>query len=260
MIVTVVSGGFDPLHSGHLDYINSARNEGDKLIVCLNSDSWLVAKKGKAFLPFKERKKILLALRDVDDVISFDDSDGTCMDGLKKIRNDYPNDQIIFCNGGDRNKHNIPEFLFEGIGFKFCVGGNTKKNSSSSILASWQSNSEERTWGRFNTFLTKNNLKIKELIIDPQKGLSFQRHQNRMELWLITEGCCEVFLQLTNEDDITKTLLQEGDAIKIPMMAKHQLINPTKKPCHIIEIQYGIEVNESDIERFFYYPKIPLTV
>ena len=86
MKISVVSGGFDPLHSGHLAYIKAARNFGDKLIVLLNSDHWLTSKKGKFFLPFSERKVILKALKDVDQVIAFDDSDGSCINGLLALK------------------------------------------------------------------------------------------------------------------------------------------------------------------------------
>ena len=75
MKISVVSGGFDPIHSGHISYINAAKKYGDYLIVALNSDDWLVAKKGKAFMPFEERKAILENLKNVDDVIGFEDDD-----------------------------------------------------------------------------------------------------------------------------------------------------------------------------------------
>ena len=72
MKIAVVSGGFDPIHSGHLEYINSAAMLADKLVVCLNSDDWLIKKKKRFFLPFHERKLILENIKAVDNVISFD--------------------------------------------------------------------------------------------------------------------------------------------------------------------------------------------
>ena len=75
MKITVVSGGFDPIHSGHISYIKSAKAYGDYLIIALNSDQWLVNKKGKAFMPFEERKSVLENLKEVDEVIDFDDDD-----------------------------------------------------------------------------------------------------------------------------------------------------------------------------------------
>ena len=82
MKISVISGGFDPLHSGHLSYLEAAASYGDKLFVCLNSDEWLVQKKGKYFLPFKERQLIVQGLKFVDEVIAFEDDDqGSCING-----------------------------------------------------------------------------------------------------------------------------------------------------------------------------------
>ena len=133
--VSVVSGGFDPLHSGHIEYFKSAKAFGDILIIALNSDAWLVKKKGKYFLPFEERKIILENLKMVHSVISFDDDDsGSCTLGLLKIKEMYPTDEIIFCNGGDRNITNSIEQNIKGIKHLSGVGGSDKKNSSSWIL------------------------------------------------------------------------------------------------------------------------------
>ena len=110
MKVVIVSGGFDPIHSGHLSYINNAKKIGDYLVVALNSDEWLKNKKGKPFLPFEERKLILENLKAVDLVIDFDDDEfGSASEGIKKVQNLFPDDKIIFCNGGDRGKGNTPE-------------------------------------------------------------------------------------------------------------------------------------------------------
>jgi len=124
MKIAVVSGGFDPLHSGHIAYFKFARKYGDKLIVALNSDNWLINKKKKFFLPFEERKIILENLSMIDEVVAFDDDDkGSCINALVSIKQKYQNDEIIFCNGGDRTNKNIPEMALEGIKFEFGVGG-----------------------------------------------------------------------------------------------------------------------------------------
>ena len=100
MKVVVVSGGFDPVHSGHIAYFNAAKKLGDKLIVALNSDDWLVNKKGKFFMPFEERSIIIENLKMVDEVIDFeDDENGSASQALIKVKNSYPNEEIIFCNG-----------------------------------------------------------------------------------------------------------------------------------------------------------------
>ena len=138
MIISVVSGGFDPIHSGHIEYIKEAKKIGEKLIVALNSDNWLIEKKGKYFLPFKERKVILESLVFVDEVIGFeDDKQGSCINGLKIIKQRFPKDEILFTNGGDRTAKNIPEMTLDGINFIFGVGGDKKLNSSSKILKDW---------------------------------------------------------------------------------------------------------------------------
>lgn len=128
MKIAVVSGGFDPIHSGHIAYLEAALAEADKLVVCLNSDKWLENKKGKFFLPFKERQIILESLSSVSHVIGFEDDNlGSAINGIKKVINLFPNDQIIFCNGGDRTKINTPEMAVQGVDFKFSVGGSDKK-------------------------------------------------------------------------------------------------------------------------------------
>ena len=150
MKIVVVSGGFDPIHSGHIDYLKSARKHGDRLIVALNSDDWLINKKNKYFMSFSERKIILENITYVDEVIDFvDDDKGSAINAIQKIKNLYPDDKIIFANGGDRNKSNIPEMSLEDVEFVFSVGGDNKANSSSWILKNWQYYHEERIWGSF---------------------------------------------------------------------------------------------------------------
>lgn len=145
MRVVLVTGGFDPVHSGHIDYLNAAKKLGDALIVGINSDAWLIRKKGKCFLPFLERCTIIDNLKAVDEVISFDDTDGSARDAIKKVISLYPKAQIIFANGGDRTSDNIPEMegMPDNVVFKFGVGGDFKKNSSSWILANWEKKDEK---------------------------------------------------------------------------------------------------------------------
>ena len=251
MKIVVVSGGFDPLHSGHIEYFKSAKDNGDKLIVALNSDIWLENKKGKFFMPFSERHAIVSSIHYVDEVIDFeDDSKGSCINELEKVKKQYPNDEIFFANGGDRNDTNIPEMSVDGIKFLFSVGGDNKKNSSSWILNKWQYYFEERKWGSFfNLFQTK-NIKVKELIIEPGKSMSFQRHLKRNEIWLVSEGECEVNISIDNSsENAEKIILKKFDHLIVPVLKWHQIINHTENQTHIIEIQYGDECIEDDIER-----------
>ena len=251
MKIIVVSGGFDPIHSGHIEYLKSAKQYGDKLIVALNSDTWLEKKKGKPFMAFDERRSILKAIKYVNDVIDFeDDRKGSCIDALEKIKKLYPDDKIYFANGGDRNINNIPEMSVSKIEFLFGVGGNNKKNSSSWILNKWQYYFEERQWGSFfNLFETK-NIKVKELIVEPGKSMSFQRHFKRNEIWLVSEGECVV--NSSNEKspkEIEKLILKKYDHYLVPIGKWHQIVNPSEQQTNIIEIQYGDECTEEDIER-----------
>jgi cytidyltransferase-like protein len=138
--IVLITGGFDPIHSGHVAYIKAAKRLGDILVVGVNSDAWLIRKKGKAFLPFDERATIVDAMSCVDYVIDFDDTDGSAKDAIIRTRRHFPQAQIIFANGGDRTKTNIPEMDVEDkdIVFVFGVGGEDKKNSSSWILKKWE--------------------------------------------------------------------------------------------------------------------------
>ena len=140
--IVLATGGFDPIHSGHINYFEFSKKLGDYLVIGLNSDNWLIRKKGKFLLPFNERKIIIQSLRMVNEVISFNDEDGTAIKAIKKLLEKYPKRLIIFANGGDRGKDNIPEYDFfqknELVSFDFGVGGEHKLNSSSWILKKWE--------------------------------------------------------------------------------------------------------------------------
>ena len=254
MKIVVVSGGFDPLHSGHLAYFEDARSYGDRLIVALNSDEWLEEKKGKAFMPFMERKLILEALRSVDEVISFEDDNlGSCINALISVRDSYAGDEIYFANGGDRNEGNIPEMEVENINFLFGVGGDDKKNSSSWILKNWKYYKEQRLWGTFYNLFEDVDVKVKELIVDPGEGMSFQKHFKRNEIWLVSKGSCEVNFSNDAPENRQKIRLDKFHDYHVPVGKWHQITNPFEEPCHLIEIQYGEQCIEDDIERVEYY-------
>jgi cytidyltransferase-like protein len=141
--IVIATGGFDPIHSGHIAYLNEAKKLGDFLIVGLNSDHWLQRKKGKFLLSFNERFCILSHLKMVDFVINFDDSDNSAKNAIIKVRSANVNEKIIFANGGDRTSENIPEMSLndDNLEFVFGVGGNFKMNSSSWILNKWNEKS-----------------------------------------------------------------------------------------------------------------------
>jgi D-beta-D-heptose 7-phosphate kinase/D-beta-D-heptose 1-phosphate adenosyltransferase len=134
--VSLVTGGFDPIHSGHIAYFERAKDLSDYLVVGLNTNEWLTRKKGQYFLPWIERAEIIRHLDMVDAVISWDDSDESACGAIAKCLE--ISEKVIFCNGGDRIKTNTPEIKGYGddprVEFKFAIGGDDKMNSSSWIL------------------------------------------------------------------------------------------------------------------------------
>ena len=120
--IVLVTGGFDPLHSGHIAYFKAAKELGDILIVGLNSDEWLERKKGRAFMPWNERLCIINNLSMVDEVYTFDDEDNSAKHFIQQVQAHYPGSELIFANGGDRTANNIPEMTVKDVTFKFGIG------------------------------------------------------------------------------------------------------------------------------------------
>jgi len=138
-VVVAVSGGFDPLHIGHVRLFKKARKLGDELLVIINNDNWLKKKKGHIFMPEKERKELIEAIKWVDRTVLTghkpDTNDMSVCVELKKLKPD------IFANGGDRNLKNIPEVAAcKAIGCKmvFNVGRGGKVQSSSWLLEKYK--------------------------------------------------------------------------------------------------------------------------
>ena len=127
----MVSGGFDPIHVGHVRMIREAAQYGDVIVVA-NSDFWLFRKKGYNFMAFPERKEILMAIKGVVDVISVDDGDGTVCEALRRVKPTY------FANGGDRTSENTPEKeVCKELGTTMLWGvGGQKIQSSSELVES----------------------------------------------------------------------------------------------------------------------------
>ena len=136
-IIVAVSGGFDPIHIGHVRLFQEAKTMGDELVVILNNDNWLFKKKGYVFMPEKEREEIIKAIAGVDRVVLTshpkNPKDMSVRAELKKIR------PRVFANGGDRTRRNIPELAAAkeiGCRFVFNVGKGGKVQSSSLLVAS----------------------------------------------------------------------------------------------------------------------------
>ena len=132
--IIAISGGFDPVHIGHIQMIQAAKRYG-KVIVIVNSDEWLMRKKGYVFMPFEERLVIMASLKGVANAFGVDDSDETVCEALRKLEPD------MFGNGGDRTKENTPEQKVckeLGIEIVFNLGGK-KIQSSSDLFSNWSS-------------------------------------------------------------------------------------------------------------------------
>jgi cytidyltransferase-like protein len=251
MKVVLVTGGFDPLHSGHIAYFNAAKKLGDKLVVGLNSDEWLAHKKGQPFMPIYERDKIISSLSMVDKVVHYPDADGSSKNAITGIRAMYPKATIIFANGGDRTQQNIPEMEVndDNIEFVFGVGGDDKMNSSSWILREWKNPKTLRQWGYYRILHDVSGCKVKELTVEPGNSLSMQKHFKRNEYWLVTEGKCDVNTMPPDKSSPMTLTLSQHQAYHVDMNYWHQLTNPYSTPCRIVEVQYGEMCVEEDIER-----------
>jgi len=252
--IVLVTGGFDPLHSGHIEYFKAAKELGDELHVGVNSDEWLERKKGRAFMPLQERAKIIEALGVVDNVLSFDDSDDTACGAIyKTMATNDSYDKIVFANGGDRTDGTTPEYKTYGdmprVDFAFGVGGQTKMNSSSWILDEWKTQKTERDWGYWRVLDDKpaKGYKVKELVIYPGKSLSDQRHFKRLEEWNVLEGIVKMTTEYNGISD-TIHLTPEHVTYKVGKEVWHLAHNPGKENAHILEVQWG-ECYEEDIER-----------
>ena len=238
MKIAVVSGGFDPLHSGHINLLEQAATFGDKLVVLVNSDDWLTRKKGRPFMPFEERSIIIQRMDMVDNVYAVDDTDGSVTKGLIQVRDAFGHDHdYVFCNGGDRGKDNIPEMLVDGYEFKFSVGGDNKANSSSWILKEWKYPTERRVWGEFSDLFQDDVVRVKELVIEAGKGISYQRHFKRSEMWFVSKGRLNVKHSFSSPENFQVHTLEKDQFFHVKQGDWHQAYNPFDEACHIIEIQ-----------------------
>lgn len=208
----LVSGGFDPLHTGHLDYLEIARKRG-RVVVALNSDAWLKRKKGFLYQNWEARRRILLATRFVDEVVAVEDSDGTVCEAIRRIRPEF------FAKGGDRTPENTPEVeTCQEYGIPILWGCGEKKDSSSEI--------EKRRWGKYEV-LYDGDFKVKILTLRPYSKTSIQRHEKRNEHWIYPDNSHKY----------------------IPRGTWHQLENDTGHELRVIEVQTGTYFGEDDIER-----------
>tara|TARA_B100001113_G_scaffold136575_2_gene112142 strand:+ start:400 stop:1149 length:750 start_codon:yes stop_codon:yes gene_type:complete len=244
MSKVLVTGGFDPLHRGHIALLKESKQLGTYLIVGLNSDKWLSRKKGRPFMTYEERKEILLSLSCVDEVISFNDDNDTACDAIAQVIQSSP---IIFANGGDRHNENVPEYSLykddDNVTFRWGIGGTNKQNSSSWLLDNFNNPQTDRTWGYYKVLYEGKGYKVKELVINPHSSLSMQRHKHRSETWNLVSGNAHVII------DNEKMELSMTESVHIPVNTWHKGINESDEQAHIIEIWKGDRLTEYDIER-----------
>ena len=135
MKVVIVSGYFNPLHGGHLDMIEAAAALGDHVVVIVNNDIQQKLKKGKIILNEANRLRVVQALRDVDTAVISVDSDPTVIQSLRKVAEMFPDDQLVFLNGGDRDSDAVvPEAeVCSELSIEMVYDGNSKVDSSTRI-------------------------------------------------------------------------------------------------------------------------------
>jgi cytidyltransferase-like protein len=251
MKTVLVTGGFDPLHSGHIEYFKAARELGDYLVVGVNSDDWLTRKKGKAFMPFEERASIIKELKCVDKVIGFNDDDDSANSAIFTLLSSTTS-TVIFANGGDRINDNTPEYLMhrdtKDVEFVWGVGGEHKKNSSSWILKEWAQPTTERAWGKYTVLDKGEGWQVKQLEFNQYQALSDQRHFSRSEHWHLVEGVIRIELESPN-GEYDSVVLMSGDSLDIPVLTWHKAINLGDEPAKVIEVWLGDNLTEDDIER-----------
>jgi cytidyltransferase-like protein len=228
-----VSGGFDPLHIGHVEMFRQAAELGE-LTVIINSDAWLVRKKGFMFLPWEERAAIIGDLRSVAAVSCVDDADGTVCEALRRLR------PAFFANGGDRRNDNTPEVaLCRELGIELVWGmGGGKANSSSDIARrAWI----ECPWGRYVTLDEGAGYKVRKIVVHPQSALPERIHKDRHQYWHVA-GPAAVIVG----DKAFK--IDAGDApVAVVDSAPHRLANrDAQAPLVVIEVQYGAHLSGDD--------------
>jgi len=242
-----VSGGFDPLHIGHVRLFQAARKLGDGLIVILNNDHWLRSKKGFVFMPQKERAELIRALPFVDKVVFSDhrkdDPDGSVARALAKVR------PAIFANGGDRFSKNVPEVAvcYElGIKMVFNVGKGGKMQSSSWMINASRKPASRtvRPWGEYYGWDSGKGWNLKTIYVRPKKRLSLQYHHHREEWWLLVEG--DATATVHDGKKVSTVPLRKGEVFRVGKRQVHRL--SSKKGGVVIEVAYGA-FDERDIVR-----------
>lgn len=250
----LVSGGFDPVHVGHLQMFKEANELAENVVILLNSDEWLIRKKGKPFMDQEQRKAILEELSCVSKVIiQASDKDDSSSYAIMNFALSHADSKICFCNGGDRkDKKTIRESQIcdqQGVTLEFGVGGDYKAASSSELLDNYTTQTVERPWGRYKQLHNGEGYVVKELVVDPGKELSDQFHFHRSEHWIVLEGIGLLKQGATRQMPEREFYIPEGESVFIRPAQTHKLKNPGQIPLRIIEVWAGKILEEADIER-----------
>ena len=246
----VVSGGFDPVHIGHINLLKEAKKLGDKLIVILNNDYWVNKKKEYVFLHETERLQILNSIEYVDEVIL---SKHTNESQDMSVCNELSNiDFDIFANGGDRFKENTPEVeLCKKLGKEivFGVGNDGKSQSSSALVNNAIKNViniknpgkyVKRPWGEYETLYFDGKYWLKTIQVNSGHRLSLQKHFFRDESWIMKKGKALI----TKNNDVF--IAEPPYLVNIKREEIHRIEAITD--LEFIEIAIG-ELDENDIIR-----------
>ena len=255
----VVSGGFDPLHSGHIALFKNASEYG-KVIAIVNNDNFLLKKKKYIFMPISERLEVVLSNQFISEAIISIDQDNTVSLTIRKLIDDGYNIRY-FANGGDRKTlSDIPESKGcneNNIKLVFGIGGGKTQSSSDLTENLFSLMSEEneikkeiliknitqKPWGSYQLFFKNKTFLVKKMMINSGEEISNHFHEHRHEHWILVAGAIQVIL-----DDI-KYEMQVNEHLYIPKGSKHQIINPYSQPAELVEIQLGKIIDEDDIVR-----------
>jgi D-beta-D-heptose 7-phosphate kinase/D-beta-D-heptose 1-phosphate adenosyltransferase len=247
--LVATSGGFDPLHVGHLRCFQASaelvkENDCHGLVVIVNGDGWLRRKKGQPFMPCQERMEIIAGIEGIDWVVEWDDGGPTVTGAIDKLQ------PVMFTKGGDRKQggpvtdddyrsSNVPEFALCGkIGCKvvFSVGGGKIQSSShltKDILPTeWTGLRKEKPWG-YEVWWTPQGPQSpyagKILVVNPGERMSLQYHEKKEETCLVLSG------QLRVEGDV-ETVLGPGQVFHVPTGQVHRFGALGGVPCVLVEV------------------------
>jgi len=238
----LVSGGFDPLHVGHVDLLTQAGQHG-RVLVALNSDAWLMRKKGYAFMPWGERAAILKALACVDNVVAFNDDDDSAADAILQCQ------PAFFAKGGDRTLVTLPVQEIkacEEVGAKILCGLGTKIQSSSRLIERATAVRHVRPWGYYVVLEQTVASAVKHLHIARGQAISLQYHKNRSETWTFSDSNA---LARVGQNTLRS---HPGLGMTVPVNMYHRIVAEFGD-VDLIEVQTpatpGARLRESDIVR-----------